>query len=64
MTPRTLLTATRGSYNDPAAEAEPVLVEHDEQTVTLTLDDGEELTFDRGELRAALDARDVRGLAA
>ena len=64
MSPQTALTVTRGSFNDPTAEAELVLVEHDGRNVTITLDDGEELTFDHRELRAALDATDTMGLAA
>lgn len=51
--PRTLLMGTRGGPN-VELEAEPVLVEHDARTVTLTLDDGAELTLDRRELAAAV----------
>lgn len=40
-------------------EAESVLVEHDGRHVTLTLDDGEEWTFERVELLKALDAGDA-----
>jgi hypothetical protein len=52
--PRTWLMGTRGAPDDDELEAEPVLVEHDEHAVTLTLDDGEEITVDRRELIAAL----------
>jgi nitrogen fixation-related uncharacterized protein len=49
--------ATRSNpFEDDEAEAEPVLVEMDDTSVTLTLDDGEELTFVLVELRDALDA--------
>ena len=43
-------------------ESEPVLLEYDARTVTLTTDDGMELIFDLAELRQALDsaAHDVR----
>lgn len=56
MSPRALLMATRGSYNDPDAEAEPVLIEGDRATVTLTFDDGLEYTFDRTELLSNIEA--------
>lgn len=56
MTRETLLMATR------AAEAEPALVEVGETEATLHLDDGDFLTFDLAELRAALgtDAEENR----
>jgi hypothetical protein len=54
---RVWLMATRSNpFEDVEAEAEPVLVEMDDTSVTLTLDDGEELTFVLAELRDALDA--------
>lgn len=40
-------------------EAESVLIEHDETHVTITLDDGDEWTFDRLELARAIDAGDL-----
>lgn len=56
--PRTWLMATHdGPRTD--TEAESVLIEHDDRSVTLTLDDGDEWTFDRMELLRALDAGDA-----
>lgn len=54
--PRTALVATLAT--DPAderfAEAEPVIVDADDDVVRLELDDGKVLGFDRVELLAAL----------
>lgn len=53
--PRTWLMATHdGPRTD--TEAESVLVEHDGEHVTFTFDDGDEWTFERRELVAAVDA--------
>lgn len=41
-------------HEEDAVEAEPVLIEGGVESVTLTLDDGTEVTFDRDELMAAL----------
>jgi hypothetical protein len=49
----TLITALRAGHPGPIPEAEMVLVTVDGATVTLTLDDGETLAFDVGELAAA-----------
>ncbi|MGH2799336.1 MAG: hypothetical protein ACRDM0_17085 [Thermoleophilaceae bacterium] len=60
--PRTWLMATHdGPRTD--TEAESVLVEHDGQHVTVTIDDGDEWTFDRMELLQALDAGDAVAVA-
>jgi hypothetical protein len=45
---RTLRTAAE-------QESEPVVIEHEGADVVLRLDDGEDLRFDRKEVRAALD---------
>lgn len=50
--PVLLMATVRG---DDRVEAEPVLVALAGDTATLVLDDGEELNFDLGELRAALE---------
>lgn len=56
--PRTWLMATHdGPMTD--TEAESVLVEHDGKHATITLDNGDEWTFDRIELLRALDAGDA-----
>jgi hypothetical protein len=52
-----LLIATRHSYREDEDEAEPVLVEQDEddpRLVVLVLDDGDRITLDRVELAAAI----------
>ena len=46
-----LLIATR--IKDGKAEAEPVRVEHTDETTILVMDDGERVVFDATELRAA-----------
>jgi hypothetical protein len=51
----TLITALRAGRAEHTPEAEGVLVGVRGETATLVLDDGEELSFDLGELRAALE---------
>jgi hypothetical protein len=51
---RIALIATRAGRAEYMAEAEPVVVETDAETVRLELDDGECIDFDRRELLAAL----------
>jgi len=50
-----LLIALRRAQGHTTPEAEPVLVEHDGTTVTLTLDDGAAIVLDERELLASLD---------
>lgn len=51
----TSLMATRAGRPEHTPEAEPVLVDTSTPgLVLLTLDDGEEITFDRSELLSAL----------
>ncbi len=59
MTPHeTFLMATReGAADEPLPEAEPVIVETDEQTICLVLEDGSRLAFDARELAAATRPR-------
>jgi hypothetical protein len=52
----TLLMATRAGRLEHTPEAEPVLVAQTSAEIILVLDDGDELRFDRSELRRALDA--------
>lgn len=53
---RTLMIATRAGLPEQTPEAEPVLVDTDTPgVVSIVLDDGEEITLDRTELRAALE---------
>lgn len=61
--------ALRGSPFDADVETEPVLIETDGRDMTLTLDDGIEVTFDAEQLQqeigsAMLESRTRRGLAA
>ena len=49
-----LITALRAGRPEHTPEAEPVLMAVHGSTVTLTLDDGETLSFDLGELLDAL----------
>ena len=49
-----LITALRAGRPEHTPEAEPVLVSVDGHRATLTLDDGETLDFDAGELLGAL----------
>lgn len=50
----TLLMATRVGRPEHTPEAEPVLCELRGTHVVLTLDDGEQIAFDAGELRTAI----------
>lgn len=50
----TTITAHRAGRPEQTTEAELVLVSVDDDVATLTLDDGERLTFHTSELRAAL----------
>lgn len=56
---RRILMALRGDPQDLDSEAEPVVLETDGRDVTLTLDDGIEVTFDAEqfavELGSAID---------
>lgn len=49
-----LITCLRAGRPEHTPEAEPVLVSQHGNVVTLTLDDGETLTFTLGELLASL----------
>jgi hypothetical protein len=60
VTRETLLIATRRPPADDA-EAEPVLIETGRDHITLTLDDGERLEFDRTELAAAINPATLIG---
>lgn len=53
---RTALVVTRASRSEHTPEAEPVVVDADEDTVRLELDDGEVIAIDRRELLAAIPA--------
>lgn len=53
----TYLMVTRAGRREHTPEAEPVLVQADDDTVLLGLDDGETIEFDRSELLAALEHR-------
>lgn len=64
MSDQQLITALRAGRAEHTPEAEPVLVEVDETTATLTLDDGETLRFDVVELRTALTGPGGHRLAA
>lgn len=55
MSDPTFITALRNDSRTVVPEAEGVIVDLDERQVRLTLDDGQTLTFDAGELRAALE---------
>lgn len=55
MTGDRLLMAERSPHKEAPPESEPVVVEQVGETVVLHLDDGDDLRFDRRELRAALD---------
>lgn len=50
MTEPRLVMAERQDHPSHSPEAEPVLVDDDGKVITLTLDDGETLRFDRSEL--------------
>lgn len=55
--PRLLMADLRAV--DGTTEAEPVLVDHDGDRVTLTLDDGRTLVLDERELRSTLDEQEA-----
>lgn len=59
-----MATVLPPAASDEMAEAEPVLVETDALTVTLTLDTGERIVLDREELRLAVEGRAVQRRAA
>lgn len=52
---QTHLMALRAHRREHTPEAEPVIVDTQAEVVVLRLDDGEEITMDRCELRAALE---------
>ncbi len=59
-----IATVLPPAASDEMAEAEPVVVETDALTVTLTLDTGERIVLDREELRLAIEGRAVDRRAA
>ena len=59
-----IATVLPPAASDEMAEAEPVLVETDALTVTLTLDTGDRIVLDREELRLAIEGRAVERRAA
>jgi hypothetical protein len=59
-----MATVLAPGASEEMADAEPVLLEADALTVTLTLDSGERITFDREELRLEIElAAEMRGVA-
>lgn len=60
----TLLMCLRAGLPEHTPEAEPVLVQTGGGQVTLTLDDGEQITLDASELRAAIEEQQALGRAA
>lgn len=61
--PDKLIMAVRAGRPEHAPESEPVLVSSDGQEVVLTLDDGEQLTFNRRELRHATELEPLAEVA-
>jgi hypothetical protein len=55
MARESLVMAERTPHVAAEQESEPVVIKHEGSEVVLRLDDGEDLRFDRKELRAALD---------
>jgi predicted DNA-binding protein (UPF0251 family) len=55
MARESLVMAERTPRAAAEQESEPVVIKHEGAEVVLRLDDGEDLRFDRKELRTALD---------